>query len=83
MCGLKCMLSSEKWAEMSAPIAFDLLQFMHVSHILICVVLTSLDFHWHSTPQATLGALRQAIHTQREGMGERGAVETVEQEDSH
>lgn len=30
----KCMLSSEKWAEMPAQIAFDLLQFMQVSHIL-------------------------------------------------
>lgn len=38
MCGLK---SPEKWAEMSSQIAFDLLNFMQVSHILICVLLTS------------------------------------------
>lgn len=33
----------------------------------VCLIKVSvaLDFHWHSTPQATLGALRKAIHTQR------------------
>lgn len=40
-CGLKCMLSPEKLAEMSAQIAFDLLQSMQVSRILICILLTS------------------------------------------
>lgn len=36
----KYMLNSEKWTEMPAQIAFDLLQFMQVSHILICFLLT-------------------------------------------
>jgi len=48
----------------------------------------ALDFHWHSTPRATLGALRQAIHTEGRRGGvrkkrRRGAVETAEPGDSH
>lgn len=40
-CGLRCMLSPEKLAEMSAQIASDLFQFMQVSHCLMCLLLTS------------------------------------------
>lgn len=42
VCGLICRFSSEKWAELSAQIAFDHLPFMSGSYILIYVLLTSL-----------------------------------------
>lgn len=41
MCGLKCMSRPEKWAEMSARIAFDLPRFTQVSHIHVCVIESS------------------------------------------
>lgn len=53
----------------------------HWNTVWLIKVSVALDFHWHSTPRATLGALRQAIHTEGR-MGdirrerERGAVET-------
>lgn len=36
----------------------------HRNTVWLIKVSVALDFHWHSTPQATLGALRQAIHTE-------------------
>lgn len=36
----------------------------HWNTVWLIKVSVALNFHWHSTPRATLGALRQAIHTQ-------------------
>lgn len=36
----------------------------HWNTVWLIKVSVALDFHWHSTPRATLGALRQAIHTE-------------------
>lgn len=59
----------------------------HWNTVWLIKISVALNFHWHSTPQATLGALRQAIH--REGKdgrckkrGREDAEEAVKQEDS-